>query len=64
MARSDKSVTRAADRIEYLETAAHYEYMDLVCGGKAEGLSNDQLREVITAFNVQTNLIKPIYAIT
>ena len=57
MARSDMSVTRAADRIEYLETAAHYEYMDILCGGKAEGLSDDQLREVITAFNVKTNLI-------
>ena len=57
MARSDKSVTRAADRIEYLETAAHYEYMDLVCGGRAEGLSDDQLREVIAAFNVKTKLL-------
>ncbi|MBN9391589.1 MAG: class II aldolase/adducin family protein [Chloroflexi bacterium] len=57
MARSDKSVTRAADRIEYLETAAHYEYMDLVCGGKAEGLSVEQLQEVVRAFNVNTKLI-------
>ncbi len=30
MARSDISVTRAADRIEYVETAAMYEYMDVV----------------------------------
>ena len=36
MARSDHSVTKAADLIEYAETAAHYEYMDLV-GGRARG---------------------------
>ena len=57
MARSDISVTRAADRIEYAETAAMYEYMDLVNGGKAEGLTPDELREVVKAFNVETTLI-------
>ncbi len=39
MARSDISVTRAVDRIEYAETAARFEYMDLVGGGRAEGLT-------------------------
>lgn len=57
MSRSDFSVTRAADRIEYVETAAHYEYMDLVCGGKGEGLSDDELRAVVKAFGVRTNLL-------
>ncbi|MFL5734913.1 MAG: class II aldolase/adducin family protein [Chloroflexia bacterium] len=57
MARSDMSVTRAADRIEYLETAAHYEYMDLMAGGKGEGLSDEELREVVKAFNVNTTLV-------
>jgi rhamnulose-1-phosphate aldolase len=57
MARSDISVTRAADRIEYIETAAHYEYLDLVAGGKGEGLSDDDLREVVRAFNVNTPLV-------
>ncbi len=59
MARSDMSVTRAAERIEYAETAARYEYMDLVNGGKAEGLTQDELRAVVKAFNLQTNLLKP-----
>src|SRR5689334_892912 len=45
MARSALSVTKAADRIEYAETAALYEYMDLVNGGKAEGLTLEELRE-------------------
>ena len=57
MARSDISVTRAADRIEYAETAALYEYMDLVNGSRAEGLTEDELREVVRAFNVQTTLV-------
>ena len=57
MARSDQSVTKAADRIEYAETAAMYEYMDLVNGSKAEGLTDDELREVVQAFNVPTTFI-------
>ena len=57
MARSDQSVTKAADRIEYAETAARYEYMDLLNGYKAEGLSHDQLLEVVRTFNVQTTLL-------
>jgi rhamnulose-1-phosphate aldolase len=57
MARSDQSVTKAADRIEYAETAALYEYMDLVNGSKAEGLTQEELREVVQAFNVPTTLM-------
>lgn len=57
MARSDLSVTRAADRIEYAETAALYEYMNLVNGNRAEGLTQDELREVVQAFNVPTTLV-------
>jgi rhamnulose-1-phosphate aldolase len=57
MARSDMSATRAADRIEYAETAARYEYMDLVAGGKGEGLTQEELRGVVEAFDVRTNLV-------
>jgi len=57
MARSDQSVTKAADRIEYAETAALYEYMDLVTGGKAEGLTQAELHEVVRAFDVPTTLV-------
>jgi rhamnulose-1-phosphate aldolase len=57
MARSDISVKRAVDRIEYAETAANYEYMDLVVGGRAEGLSRDDVRAVVAAFDVKTNLV-------
>ncbi len=57
MARSDVSVTRAADRIEYAETSALYEYMDLRNGGQAEGLTRDELRQVVEAFDVRTDLV-------
>jgi rhamnulose-1-phosphate aldolase len=57
MARSEFSVTRAADLIEYIETVARYEYMDLVNGSRAEGLTQDELRAVVQAFHVSTTLI-------
>jgi rhamnulose-1-phosphate aldolase len=57
MARSELSVTKAADRIEYAETAALYEYMDLVNGSQAEGLTTEELREIVRTFNVPTTLV-------
>ena len=57
MARSDKSVTRAVDRIEYAEAAARYEYMDLVNGERAEGLTLDELHAIVAAFGVKTHLL-------
>ena len=57
MARSSVSVTRAADRIEYAETAARYEYMDLVSGGQAEGLTAGEMRAVVEAFGIRTTLL-------
>jgi rhamnulose-1-phosphate aldolase len=57
MSRSDISVTRAVDRIEYAETAARYEYMDLANGGRAEGLTVEELRSVVDAFDVKTTVV-------
>jgi rhamnulose-1-phosphate aldolase len=56
MARSDLSVTRAVDRIEYAETGARYEYMDLVAGGRAEGLTDEETQAIIDAFGIETSL--------
>lgn len=56
MARSDRSVTRAADRIEYVETAAAYEYMDMVAGGHAIGLTEAEIRSVLRAFDVESTV--------
>lgn len=57
MSRSDVSVTRAVDRIEYAESAARYEYMDLINGERAEGLTLDELRAVVKIFDVKTTVI-------
>ena len=57
MARSDLSVTRAVDRIEYAETGARYEYMDLVAGGRGEGLTHAEVSAVVQAFDVPTSLL-------
>jgi rhamnulose-1-phosphate aldolase len=56
MARSDVSVKRAADRIEYAETAAKYEYMNLTAGEIGEGLSPGEIRSICAAFNVQQKI--------
>lgn len=52
MARSDVSVTRAVDRIEYAETGARYEYMNIVAGGAAEGLTDAEIAEVAAEFGI------------
>ena len=56
MARSDISVKRAADKVEYAETAAKYEYLNLCVGEISEGLSVDKVRAICAKFNVQQNI--------
>ena len=56
MARSDESVKRAADRVEYAETAAKYEYMNLRTGEMGEGLSAEEVRSICNTFNVKQNI--------
>src|ERR1051325_665162 len=53
MARSDVTVKRAADRVEYAETAAKYEYLNLSIGELGEGLSAEEIRGICKTFNVQ-----------
>jgi rhamnulose-1-phosphate aldolase len=56
MARSDISVKRAADKVEYAETAAKYEYLNLGVGEIGEGLSADEICAICSAFNIQQNI--------
>jgi rhamnulose-1-phosphate aldolase len=56
IARSDVSVKRAADRIEYAETGAHYEYMNLVNHEQGEGLLPEQIRALCDTYGVQQNI--------
>ncbi len=53
VARSDVSVKRASDRIEYAETGARYEYMNLTNREAGEGLTVEEIRTICAAFNVQ-----------
>jgi rhamnulose-1-phosphate aldolase len=42
------------DRIEYAETGARYEYMDLVAGRLAEGLTSAELTKVADTFHASS----------
>lgn len=52
VARSDTSASHAADLVEYAETAARYEMLNLQLGTPAAGLSDEELRAVCVDFHV------------
>jgi len=56
MSRSDQSVKRAGDRIEYAETGARYEYMNLVGHEIGEGLSAEEIRSVCATFGIKQTI--------
>lgn len=56
MARSDTSPLKACDRIEYAETGALYEYLNLCSGGRGQGLTDEELMRVVSTFNVESSL--------
>lgn len=56
MARSDMSVKRACDLIEYAETGAKYEYLNLTNHGLADGLTPAEIRAICAAFGIEQNI--------
>ncbi len=56
MTRSDISVKRAADTVEYAETGATYEYYNLSIGEIGEGLNADEIRAICKMCNVSQNI--------
>lgn len=52
VSRSDESAVKAADYIEYAETAAHYEYLNLSLGEPCQGISNNQLMDICDTYQV------------
>ena len=56
MARSDVTIKRAADRVEYAETAARYEYLNLCNAERGEGLSLEEIRAICKTFSVQQTI--------
>ncbi|RPH63203.1 MAG: rhamnulose-1-phosphate aldolase [Chloroflexi bacterium] len=56
MARSDISIKRAADRVEYAETAAKYEYLNLGVNEIGTGLSRDEILAICKTFSIKQNI--------
>jgi rhamnulose-1-phosphate aldolase len=56
MARSDISIKRAADRVEYAETAAKYEYLNLTVDEIGTGLSKDEILAICKTFDIKQNI--------
>ncbi len=56
MARSDVSIERGVDLLEYAETAAHYEYLNLINTEMADGLTSDEIRTICSAFNIEQEI--------
>lgn len=56
VARSNISVKRAVDAIEYAETGARYEYLNLANREIATGLTDDEIRDICRAFHIQQNI--------
>ena len=56
MARSDVSVKRAADRIEYAETGARYEHMNLMINEQGEGLSPEEIRAICQTLDLEQSI--------
>lgn len=56
MVRSDTSPLDAVDKVEYLEAGASYEIRNRQMGGVCEGLLDSEIRRVVEAFGIQTDL--------
>lgn len=56
MARADDSIFDAFDLIEYAETAAHYEYLNLSAGSLGEGLNLEQMRAICQHWNIDQKI--------
>lgn len=56
MARSSSSVMAAVDLVEYVETAAVYECLDLSLGQRAQGLFDNEIRDICSAYETQQKI--------
>jgi rhamnulose-1-phosphate aldolase len=56
MARADDSIFHALDLVEYVETAAHYEVLNLSTGEVSAGISPENIRAVADSWNVNQKI--------
>ena len=57
MVRSDAGPLAAVDKVEYAETGAMYEVRNIASGELGEGVTEEELRAVVEAFQVPTDLV-------
>jgi rhamnulose-1-phosphate aldolase len=53
IARADESILHALDLVEYIETSAQYETLNLLTGEKSEGIEPKSLRAIAEVWNVR-----------
>lgn len=58
VSRSCRSVDHAADLIDYIETAAYYEWLNLAAGDRTDGLTPEELVEVCRVWNVRQTVFR------
>lgn len=56
VSRSDISIKRATDRIEYAEAAAQYEYLDMANHNQADGLSPEEIRDICQTWDIKQSI--------
>ncbi|HZP82501.1 MAG TPA: class II aldolase/adducin family protein [Chthonomonadaceae bacterium] len=56
MVRSDTSIKKACDLIEYAETGARYEYLNLTNHGLADGLTPQEIRRICDSMGVEQHI--------
>lgn len=56
MTRADESIVHALDLVEYAETAAHYEVLNLSTGEASGGISPENIRAVAESWNVKQKI--------
>jgi rhamnulose-1-phosphate aldolase len=56
MARADESILHALDLVEYIETAAHYEVLNLFTGEASTGLSPENIRAVAESWKIRQKI--------
>ena len=56
MARADDSILHALDLVEYAETAANYEILNLITGDLSPGLSRDDIRLISEQWNIRQKI--------
>ena len=57
VSRSDQSIIKAADLVEYAETAAHYEYLNLALGHSEGGMTDEEIKSICAQYGIKQSFI-------